>query len=394
MRNLVVVEDETLIRLGMKVMLDWSELGVRWAGDASNGNEALQIIEGAHVDIVITDIRMPEMNGIELMSICKEKHPHIRFIVLSSYSDFELARHALQLGAVDYILKPTLNIEDIKKAIIRAILTLPSADFHHKQGDTHDSDFVKELIIERLLLHEHPEWELEERKRFKVPIWQGNVSISYLTAIKNEEHDAKDRWVGSLLVILDDHIGALQIEKVKFHGSMLLFFHEATFSQEQWVTWKNNLFWKIKNVLGVDLYGDERFKLKSWKDIRHSLNELDLTMKRRNQEGMPSILVKAISYMQAHFCEPIGLEHIAEQVGVSPSYLSRLFKQEAGKSFVRHLYDLKLNRAKMLLLQRPMTAASVGEQIGYPNPRYFSKWFKALTGMTPGEFRRMNNKSE
>ncbi|WP_431801222.1 response regulator transcription factor [Halobacillus andaensis] len=115
--KVLVVDDEMLIRQGVINYIDWEEEGFQIIGEASNGNEALQLIEELRPHLVITDVVMPGMDGIELVRDVKEQYPDIEIVVLSSFEDFEYVRSTFQCGAADYILKPKLNGEELIKTL-------------------------------------------------------------------------------------------------------------------------------------------------------------------------------------------------------------------------------------------------------------------------------------
>jgi two-component system, response regulator YesN len=106
MINTIIVDDEPSIRKGLKVIIDWEKLGFKIIGEASNGREALLLIEKEKPDLVITDIKMPEMSGLELIKKFKNLYTHTSYIILSGHGEFTLAREALHLGAFKYLLKP------------------------------------------------------------------------------------------------------------------------------------------------------------------------------------------------------------------------------------------------------------------------------------------------
>lgn len=107
--NVMLVDDEIIVRIGMKAVIDWEANGYRFVGEAGDGREALALLERAMPDILLTDIKMPNMNGIELIETVKRKHPHIRIVVLSSHDEYDYVRSAMKLGADDYILKASVN---------------------------------------------------------------------------------------------------------------------------------------------------------------------------------------------------------------------------------------------------------------------------------------------
>ncbi|RTE10845.1 response regulator transcription factor [Paenibacillus whitsoniae] len=114
MTKLLLVEDEFLVRLGLKTFIPWEEFGFELIGEAVDGLDALTILAEKPCDLLITDISMPNMDGISLMERVKELYPHIKFLILSNYNDFRYVQRALQLGASDYILKLTMQPEDLQ----------------------------------------------------------------------------------------------------------------------------------------------------------------------------------------------------------------------------------------------------------------------------------------
>jgi two-component system, response regulator YesN len=106
MMKVIIVDDEIQIRKGLRLKVDWEEEGYQIAGEASNGQEALELLQTMDIDVVITDMRMPIMDGIELAKRCHQTFPNVKVIVLSGYSDFEYVRGSLKEGVKDYLLKP------------------------------------------------------------------------------------------------------------------------------------------------------------------------------------------------------------------------------------------------------------------------------------------------
>ncbi|MED5017158.1 response regulator [Paenibacillus chibensis] len=119
MPTVLIVDDESIFRKGLRHLI--TEMDSSWdiVGEARHGAEALEIIKQHAPDLVITDIRMPQMDGIELQNAVKEKYPHIAFVVLSGYGEFHYARESLRLGARDYLLKP-IEKEELRRTLNQA----------------------------------------------------------------------------------------------------------------------------------------------------------------------------------------------------------------------------------------------------------------------------------
>ncbi|HBR30390.1 MAG TPA: DNA-binding response regulator, partial [Firmicutes bacterium] len=106
MYKVLLVDDEEVIREGMTKIIDWEAIGFRFMGAAQNGIEAYERLMQDPADIVITDLKMPVIDGLELIAKIQEEHPEIVFVVLSGYGEFELAKQAMRYGVKHYLLKP------------------------------------------------------------------------------------------------------------------------------------------------------------------------------------------------------------------------------------------------------------------------------------------------
>jgi two-component system response regulator YesN len=121
MYRVAIVDDEPVIRFGIKASVDWGRENVGLIGDFANGEEAWRSLESEPVDILITDIKMPVMDGLELTRRTLERHPRTKVIFVSSYNDFEYVRQGLKLGVVDYLLKPTLEPEGLLELVRKCL---------------------------------------------------------------------------------------------------------------------------------------------------------------------------------------------------------------------------------------------------------------------------------
>jgi two-component system response regulator YesN len=111
MYRVMIVDDEPEICMGIRLKVDWHQLGLEAAAEASNGEEALKILEDGEIDIVITDMNMPVADGVAFLAECRRRFPHVRLIVLTGYEDFAYAHAAIRSQAKDYLLKPVSGEE-------------------------------------------------------------------------------------------------------------------------------------------------------------------------------------------------------------------------------------------------------------------------------------------
>ncbi|KHF35425.1 putative response regulatory protein [Paenibacillus sp. P1XP2] len=117
MYKVLLVDDEAIARMGIRSTFDWEVNGFELVGEASNGQRAMKWVESKEIDILITDIAMPVMDGLELARRTREICPWVKVLLLSCHSDFEYVREGIRLGAFDYILKPMLSAESLKTVL-------------------------------------------------------------------------------------------------------------------------------------------------------------------------------------------------------------------------------------------------------------------------------------
>ena len=145
MKRIMIVDDEVLIRVGIKSMLNWEDYGYTIAGDASNGLEALNKMEQCRPDIVLTDLMMSTMDGFELIERCSREYPNIKFIVLSNYNDFDNVKRAMKLGACDYVFKLTIAAKELLQ-----ILDEVSKSIHEQMRQGEQEDASSRIVIKHL----------------------------------------------------------------------------------------------------------------------------------------------------------------------------------------------------------------------------------------------------
>lgn len=151
MIKIMIVDDEPWIRTSLKNRIDWSE-EMQLCGEASDGFEALQLAANLRPDIVITDVRMPEMSGLELIGRLREFLPDIQSVIISGYNEFEYAKSALELGSCGYVLKPVRK-EELNRVIQKAIANIAQNNLLRLTTQT------QAALLDRLLLglwHETP----------------------------------------------------------------------------------------------------------------------------------------------------------------------------------------------------------------------------------------------
>lgn len=144
--KILIVDDEYLLRQGIRHLVDWKREGFEIVGDASNGKEALDLIESLKPHIVISDIVMPVMDGLELVKVIKDKYPEIQIVILSGYSDFNYVKGTFKLGVSDYILKPKLNPEDVLLLVKNIASNIPDLVISTSENELNINGELSKLI--------------------------------------------------------------------------------------------------------------------------------------------------------------------------------------------------------------------------------------------------------
>lgn len=166
--KLLIVDDEATMRKGISNFMDWDSIGCEVAGTASDGLEAIQFLRHNHVDIVITDIKMPEADGLAVAKFVFENLPDVKVILLTGYADFKYAQTAIQYNVSDFILKPT-NKKDLFSSVKTAQQKIIAARRHTSFAEE-EFTFLKDQLLQELTTGPFSS-ELEERlEQFQLPL--------------------------------------------------------------------------------------------------------------------------------------------------------------------------------------------------------------------------------
>ncbi|REE81009.1 YesN/AraC family two-component response regulator [Paenibacillus taihuensis] len=161
MIKLFIVDDEDMEREGIRSLFDWKQFGVTVIGEAWNGHAALEALEHEEPDLVITDVRMPGMNGLQFASRLKRMYPNVKYIFISGYEDFDAARNAVDVNAVAYLMKP-INKETLMQTIAGAIGRIEEEKHRVQEGDKlrhqveENMPVLREQLLRDLLLGIEP----------------------------------------------------------------------------------------------------------------------------------------------------------------------------------------------------------------------------------------------
>lgn len=237
------------MRQGITHMVDWKKEGFEVIGQASNGQEAINIIEDTTPNIVITDVIMPKMDGIELTKYLQANYPNIQIVILSSYSDFDYVKSSFKYGAVDYILKPTLNIDELLKTLKKAASKLEDFQLIYKEGSTDEN------ILSRILLGLESTADSNYINDFSVNDYFCLFGID--TKLLNYDYKSKAKLTDSINYLLSIEFSSdYVIKNISFDDRIILFF--INFKKDNYNTLieklkklSNDIFSKHKNTFFI-----------------------------------------------------------------------------------------------------------------------------------------------
>lgn len=531
-----LVEDEMVIRRGIKNSIDWEKEGYIFCGEASDGELAYPMIIKEKPDILITDIRMPFMDGLELCKLVKEELPNIKILILSGYDEFDYAKEAIRLGVTEYLLKPissgkllealngvseSIRREKEDKDLVRKYMEEMRENTEHEK-----QKFFEQMIAGNLSMAD----ALETGKKYEMNLSAGMYNLLLFRFTLGEENRKSGELLGEAEYAIKKLTERLEYvfefqRDVEGWAFLLMADNEEQMS-ERVKELSKDLEEIMKNYSTITYFGgigqpvarlrelEESFReaeralaarftmelnrIISVEDIRmaqnvDTLDDIEITSfgeieKTRTmlekflnngaedeidefvdvyinelpEENLKSVLMRQYIIMDAYivmmsFCEKIeGIEGemqaqseelknsmktiqtleeiknyirmllkkiigvrdtisgrrysdiieiakdqirktymsdeiflntIAAEVGMSPSYFSSIFSKEMGKTFVEYLTEIRMDRAKELLMCSSMKTSEIGYEVGYKDPHYFSYIFKKTQNCTPKEFR-------
>ena len=531
-----LVEDEMVIRRGIKNSIDWEKEGYIFCGEASDGELAYPMIIKEKPDILITDIRMPFMDGLELCKLVKKELPNIKILILSGYDEFDYAKEAIRLGVTEYLLKPissgkllealngvseSIRREKEDKDLVRKYMEEMRENTEHEK-----QKFFEQMIAGNLSMAD----ALETGKKYEMNLSAGMYNLLLFRFTLGEENRKSGELLGEAKYAIEKLTERLEYvfefqRGVEGWAFLLMADNEEQMS-ERVKELSKDLEEIMKNYSTIAYFGgigqpvarlrelEESFReaeralaarftmelnrIISVEDIRmaqnvDTLDDIEITSfgeieKTRTmlekflnngaedeidefvdvyinelpEENLKSVLMRQYIIMDAYivmmsFCEKIegiegemqaqseelknsmktiqtleeiknyirmllkkiigvrdtisgrrysdiieiakdqirktymsdeiSLNTIAAEVGMSPSYFSSIFSKEMGKTFVEYLTEIRMDRAKELLMCSSMKTSEIGYEVGYKDPHYFSYIFKKTQNCTPKEFR-------
>ena len=394
MYKTLFVDDERLIREGISNLIDWERITGQELTLAENAKVALKYLEHEKYEIVISDIYMQDMNGIELAKCIKEKWPDVVVILLSAYEDFDYARKAIEAGVFKYLLKPVIP-EELEDAVNEAISQVKINEETKKRIDHSQEvleDYRRELkkSLWKDILSGNMRNEDEILERFKKMNMQNNISPIYVVVYETDDETMlyqNQVEIGKVVsscfegyidaVFMDNYIVILL--KKENAKSVLYAFVDL-----------------VKKMFHFETYMGEGKEVKDLSTLHVSVEaaKYNIQKNRANKKDEPTQIVLVAVEMIRKEIENVdfNINTIANALYLTPAYFSRVFKRKMGMTCKDFIKNYRINLAKELLQNTDLSIQQISEKTGYATVYYFSQQFKQVTGESPGNFRKKRQK--
>ena len=369
MIKVFLAEDEFIVRQGIKNNIDWEKNGFEFCGEASDGELAFPIICREKPDIVITDIRMPFMDGLVLSRLIRRELPHTKIIILSGHEEFEYAKAAIQIGVEEYLLKPIRGEELLQ---------------------------VVNHVAEKIRQERQAEQEEKALQGAEVQFLVGNVSPGNMD--KQKIHDfLREGEIHAVRPFVEEYIHGIGDA-----GENSLLFRQYLVMDMYFAA---NQFLAEIGAEGV-IAAEEPFQTPE--KMQQTISGLESTlsyvadlftrvMEERDRlagQSTGDVVESARQYIQERYQDAeLTLNSEAAHVNISRNHLSTLFGQKTGQTFMKYLTDVRMDKARELLRFTNKKSSEICEEVGYRDPHYFSYIFKKNNGCTPMQYRERSGEA-
>lgn len=398
MWKLVVADDEPKIRRGIEKILNWKEFNIEIVGEAEDGEIALEVIKERHPDIILLDINMPFLNGLNLLQKLKDINSKSIVIIISGYDDFSYAQKALQFNVFDYILKP-VNKKNMEEIITKAIYKLNETkkennylQWINKQINENMNMLKKNFFSDWLSNKLSDEQVLKEMEFFKIKFGEsiGIIVVKLIDKLNIEIIDKK--WNKELLVfaienLLEEKFNKSNVKFILNDDKNNVILVSRIDDMLEWITIGNRLEVEISEYLKCNVIVEQANISNGILNIKEVY--LKIINKVNEKKRCSPIALLIIKYIEEnYYLNDLNINDISDKLEVTSSYLSKLLKKETGLSFIDYLTNIRIKKAMYIMEDPTIKIYDVAEIVGYSNQHYFCRAFKKVVGISPTEYKR------
>lgn len=368
--SILIADDERWVLLGIRRLVEKAGLPFQIVGMVENGIDALELLMECHPDVLITDIRMPEMDGLELMEKMDACSIDSKVVFISGYAEFVYVQRAIRMGAVDYILKPIGEeaffgvLEKLKGRLDKE---QEEDGRNRKLSEEANIALCTEAFCSNVKRRDPAKRREEGRKRLREYMLRMNEALEdknmcrMRIMFKEVEQDMKEGYIyiDQLALLYNQFAIRMNAEEDRYEY----------FSYQQ-----------LREQFGTS----ESFFQFVQDEAAECLNEVaDVTN---------SLLYTIVMRIKAeNASDQTALRELACEYGISMGHLSNLLKKELGMSFSEYTMNKRIQRAKELLMDDRLSVEEIAEKVGYNDYFYFTKVFKKKVGVSPSKYRKNLN---
>lgn len=344
MYDIVIVEDEELERQALRSILSENIQGIRIVGEARSGPEAVRLIDSSNIDLMLVDINIPKMNGLEVIRHLREQHTDTKVIIITAYDYFDITRTAIHLKVDEYLLKPIRTqvlVSSINSCLQQLSAVRRCREIANDIGQLLERDAYQECVA---LVRDYTVWMFTQQ----------------------------DFSLRELVLDLASALSKLATEKGRHLPDAL--------SQQ------------------VSLLRATRFKDYDSRsqvlDLFLGMIDLLFNVQADHPAHASDTVQRAVNFIERNLGRDVTLEIVAESVNISACYLSRLFKKTLNVNFVTYLTTRRMELAKELLVSTELPVSSIAMDLAYADVSYFCKSFKKQVGMSPAGYRLQSRSAQ
>lgn len=429
MYRMLIIDDEPAIVKGLVQLFSECEMELDvW--EATSAYEVMDIIQQVKVDLVLSDIRMPEINGLQLIDEILFYWPSSKVIFLTGYSEFEYAYAAFQKNVENYILKHEDDATLL--AAVQAVVDKLDAEMKNEalleqalKETAYVQPLIKKQFLEALLLGE-PLQELLSREPFCSLTFRIRTDLPVILlsgfVTKWGEGNKLHAYHSIQRIFTTAMTSLLAAEELLFDNSALVWLIQPNPDSQRLTLPDRTPDWKaaaaylkgmlesVQNscqaTLGVDVsfmisgtalswneVHQELEKMKSWigknDGLTPTMTIVDMgSLHRKEQvQGEHALIEKIHRFIDERLGEDLSLIKMADVAFMNPSYFSRYYKQQTGRNVSEYIQSSRLKEAKAMLADSRWKVQDIAQRLGFASPSYFAIFFKKMTGLTPQEFR-------
>jgi len=395
MYKVIFIDDEKYILDRIKTAIKWKDFGFELVDTFFRSEHITEYIEKNHVDVIITDIRMPNVSGLDIAKFCADNYPDIAVVILSAYQEFEYAQKAIKCNVFDYLTKP-LQFSDIQSCLNKLKSQLDSKNKVYFSKNSEEKIVLQQTFLDIFYGNIKYLAELKskiENLNLNIDIKKNACKIITIR-INDYANYINKSWKYPLERLYNAINSFIPFETQDFYAVYLRYFLnyvEIFFIQKENCTDFDDCVKKtikiLKNNLKENINVSCEIKIsEEYSSISSFVNSK--TTPVNDEKAIDNeIIRKANEYIKELYSESITLKDAAKYVNLSYRYFGNYFKAHTGYNFLNFLNLYRLKKAVELMTDNTLTINSICDETGFSNQTYFYNLFKDYYNMSPKEYR-------